>query len=84
MMHVVAKRWDSPASSPSGGTLDESIVRAELARVVSRLGNGPPAERVRLRARIVSLQHELAGVLARSGREHLASALWTSDDAVED
>ena len=82
MMHVVAKRWD--ASSPSGGTLDESLARAELARAVSLLGESAPEDRARLRMRIVSLQHELARVLERTGREHLASALWTESDLLPD
>jgi hypothetical protein len=83
MMHIIAKRWDTPSVS-SGGTLDESLARAELSRAVARLVQSAPRERVKLRARIVSLQHELARALERSGREHLASALWTSDDFVED
>ena len=84
MMHVVAKRWDTRSSFVSGGTLDESLLRAELGRTVSVLAHSAPPDRARLRAQIVSLQHELARALERSGREHLASALWTESTVDED
>ena len=66
-------------SMPGAGSVDEIDVRARLALAVDELKNVVPSERARVRGRIGNLSTELARVLTRSGREHLATLLVADD-----
>jgi hypothetical protein len=63
-----------------GGTsFDENCARTRLAEAVAELKTVRASERARVRERIGHLATELARVLTRSGREHLASAIVPDD-----
>lgn len=64
-------------------SVDERRVRAHLAAAIEELKNVHARDRARVRERIGHLSTELARVLTRTGREHLASAL-VSDDVPHD
>ena len=66
-------------SMPGTSGLDEGRVRTQLAAAVAELKTVEATDRSRVRARIVGLSTELARVLTRTGREHLATLLVADD-----
>ena len=66
-------------SMPGSGSLDEIDARARLAEAVDDLRRVDASERPRVRQRIEGLSTQLARVLTRTGREHLATLLVADD-----